>query len=210
MNYLKFSVGIHAFVQRSHKKELLTKNNICFLEIAPHQDVIFAFKALYLAETIVSVPEAKYFWRTNINSTTQKAQKKSVPDDAIFEMISALRNECKYLNVSHEWVLAADRLIESHINLMIKNISRDNISSYLRNAHYSSGNLPYSVFNKLKVKLNKEVIGNDTYEYYVAQKRFSSASTLRENKYRKLSIQLGITLSTIILLNLLLIVLLIV
>lgn len=187
-----------------YKRSLLIENDIKFKESAcPHEDVTFAFKAIFLAKCIACAPKAKYFWRTNNNSTTQKAQRQTKPNHAVFEMILELRAECENLNVPHEWVLAADRLIEAHILLMIKNISEDNISSYLRNALNSSGSLPISVFDKLGNKLNKEIIGDDIYEYCLAQKHFAKNPSQKLKKYRKLSIQLGVILVTVIVLNLL-------
>ncbi len=177
-----------------YRKELLIENNITFPEISPHEDVVFAFKVLYLAKTIIGVPNAQYFWRTNPESATQKLQNKKDLNPVIFEMIVKLREECDNLNVPHEWVLAADRLIENHLKLMLKNLSKNNIPSYLEKTITSAGYIPSSIFKKIGKEITKETVGELPYEYYTAQNKFLTHSNKKAEKQKKILTNVAILL----------------
>ncbi len=193
-----------------YRRTLLLENQVEFLEIAPHQDVTFAFKALYLARTVVGEPSAQYLWRTNPVSTTQSAQKKSAkPNEAIFEMSRELRRECDALQVSHDWVLAADRLIERHISLMVKTVPPSEIRNYLGKLWEAAGFLPESAFKKLQAPASIEMLGDKLYDYYQTQKRFAPDAGKKLDKYRKLSKKLGIACTLLVITTLALAVLLI-
>jgi glycosyltransferase involved in cell wall biosynthesis len=159
-----------------YKKELLISNNIYFQDLPLHEDVTFTFKALYLANKIVSVPEARYFYRHNLNSITQIAEKQSEPGDAVFKMIKKLRAECSALNVPYEWVMAAERLIESHLIWVIENVKPEKIAAYLDRALEAAEYLPKSVFKNMAVTPSKATLGEGVYNYYLTQKQFAPQS----------------------------------
>jgi len=188
-----------------YKKSLLIDNSIQFLEVAPHEDVGFAFKALHAANTIVSVPEATYFWRINPDSITQVVQGQAKPNDAVFDMIRELKMLCNDLNVEYEWQQAANRLIDNHLLLMIKNISTSHVASYLNAAYDAAGYIPNKLFDKLKVTPSQSFLGDKLYEYYQAQRRFIPASISSLGKYRALSKRLGIIVIVLTIMNIYLI-----
>lgn len=56
-----------------YRKELIIENDIKFPEGRIYEDVIFAMKAIYYANKVVSVPETKYHYIMHSNSTLRKS-----------------------------------------------------------------------------------------------------------------------------------------
>ena len=63
-------------VNKIYKKDFLSKNNILFDENCYFEDVMFATKAIYFANEIVSVPNIKYHYICNPNSTLKSHKEK--------------------------------------------------------------------------------------------------------------------------------------
>ncbi len=133
------------------RRDLLLNNHITFTEETVHEDVVFTFKAFFLANKIAGTSKVLYNYRKHLASSTQvlNTGKLSKSSYDIFLVIDDLKKLIKELEMPMNWQQSIYNRIDLHFSYLTRKLDNEIFIDYMQKVKAHLEYFPETILNCL-------------------------------------------------------------